>query len=301
VISSSFNHEVFAAQFDTLGNPSWLTMIRFEESMGGSGHGEEIEIDDSNRVFITGGFSDSSYFDSLQPLYANNDEFFIARIDSSGHFLWAKQGSPANSDNENYTKGIKTDHSGHIYTIGVFFDTIVFPPLAALTTMGYEKNGFLVKHDINGQAICARHHNIWFQDLAIDTFGNIYTISGDEFIGGNMKKLIVSKWDMNCNHCWDSIISRKLTGISDISFQDKINIYPNPTNGIITIDFANQDLQNVVIELFSVSGQLIKKKRIKRVSHNIRFNINDLTNAIYFLRFTSEIGVNMKKIILKKD
>ncbi len=83
------------------------------------------------------------------------------------------------------------------------------------------------------------------------------------------------------------------TSVNDIIFNDNIKIYPNPTNGIFTIQC--KDIQS--IKIININGQIIKQLSID----NEQFTI-DLSNqpkGIYFVKIKGDDFIIVKKIVIQ--
>ena len=76
------------------------------------------------------------------------------------------------------------------------------------------------------------------------------------------------------------------SGIDDILEVD-INIYPNPTNGLINI---TSDLKIEKIELFSVEGKLLKTTNELSMLLDVK--------GIYFIKLFSESGNIIKRVVV---
>ena len=72
-------------------------------------------------------------------------------------------------------------------------------------------------------------------------------------------------------------------------FNDLINVYPNPTNGLINLNFTN----NVSFDIFSINGKLINGYTNFRDN---RLDLSYLQNGVYFIQFHID-----DKIIVKKN
>lgn len=72
-----------------------------------------------------------------------------------------------------------------------------------------------------------------------------------------------------------------------------ISIYPNPTNGNLTISGLEE---SSVIEIYSDNGQLI----YHILTNETYLKINDLPAGIYFVRLSNSTAVKTKKIIVTK-
>jgi hypothetical protein len=72
------------------------------------------------------------------------------------------------------------------------------------------------------------------------------------------------------------------------------NIYPNPAKNNITIENNNFVISN--IELYNITGQLVKTENVNSMSINM--NISDLKTGIYILELhTNETSIRRKLII----
>jgi hypothetical protein len=99
---------------DSNGNIIWGKKI----GNNGAEEGCEIEVNEIGEVFITGGFSQSitlglTNFNSL-----GFRDVFIAKLDSSGNFIWAKSAG-SNQDDVNYAIGLNVINED-LCTVGTY-------------------------------------------------------------------------------------------------------------------------------------------------------------------------------------
>lgn len=73
-------------------------------------------------------------------------------------------------------------------------------------------------------------------------------------------------------------------------------IYPNPSNGKVTVSWAENLETN--IDLFDLQGRIILSKKIN--SSNIELDINEFSDGIYLISLRNEKIKTTKKIVLKK-
>ncbi len=73
------------------------------------------------------------------------------------------------------------------------------------------------------------------------------------------------------------------------------NLYPNPTNGEIIIEYDGFDKPQ--IQIYNTSGAQMKYFNLRPVES--RIDISDFNRGFYFLRFISTQGVSTKKILKK--
>ena len=77
-----------------------------------------------------------------------------------------------------------------------------------------------------------------------------------------------------------------------------IGIYPNPTNGKITIEFVGKIDRNIKIELINSNGQTVFSKD-NIIEKKLDINISHLPKGIYYLVGTFNEKAISEKIILK--
>ena len=74
--------------------------------------------------------------------------------------------------------------------------------------------------------------------------------------------------------------------------ENVINIYPNPTRGMVTIETTADVAQR--IQLISMEGKVLRDMR--SVNNQTQLDLSELANGVYFLKVGSEI----QKVILSK-
>ena len=79
--------------------------------------------------------------------------------------------------------------------------------------------------------------------------------------------------------------------------------YPNPFNPSTMISFDVPELQNVSVQIFNITGQLIEtliNGNIESGKHKVLWNAGNLPSGIYFVQLTSSDGILSKKIVIIK-
>ena len=91
----------------------------------------------------------------------------------------------------------------------------------------------------------------------------------------------------------DNIVIERLsgTGIHDFATDQTLNVYPNPTNGHITIEGMPEGGR---AELYDATGHLVK------VSTSPRINLSACPAGVYLLRIISTDGVATQRVIIRK-
>ncbi|WP_343635538.1 reprolysin-like metallopeptidase [Fluviicola sp.] len=100
------------------------------------------------------------------------------------------------------------------------------------------------------------------------------------------------------NGCTDTSACVNITnlGIDDLNFED-VSVYPNPTNGKITVSFNKEvNLKSFVIR--DVTGRLIREEKPQTTS-GITFDISTEAQGVYFLNI--EVGGSIQSFKLIKN
>jgi len=248
--------DIFIAKIDTNGNWQWA------KQAGGVTYDYcySIAVDTQNNINITGSFQGVAVFGTISLPYGNYEDIYVAKMDTNGNWLWAKQAGGINPDNGCY---IATDIRGNSYITGGFTDTAVFG-LTTLTSAGYN-DIFIAKIDVNGNWLWAKQIGGRNQDygfsVAVDNNGNAYltgktSIITTESINNGINSgtithtvngFFIAKTDANGDWLW---------------IKQSSNGYPSSSYGhSIAVDA--QENANVLGEF----------------SKNISFDSNNLTSA----------------------
>lgn len=83
-------------------------------------------------------------------------------------------------------------------------------------------------------------------------------------------------------------------GISNLNYSD-ITIYPNPTNGIITIDICNP--YNADIEIYNTNGSLIYSKDLISIQEQI--DLSAYPKGMYFIKVRQQGTMKVGKVVLE--
>lgn len=102
--------------------------------------------------------------------------------------------------------------------------------------------------------------------------------------------------------------SGNIIGISQIANELPVKFelfqnYPNPFNPVTRISFNIKEASFVSLQIFDVSGKLIKtlvNKEMAGGSYNIEWNAENLPSGIYFCKLNTESFAGAKKMILIK-
>jgi PKD repeat protein len=75
-----------------------------------------------------------------------------------------------------------------------------------------------------------------------------------------------------------------LTATNDIDTEGGIKIYPNPTDGLLYLDFTNVEKLDFQMIVSNIQGQVVRNTKLSKEALQI-IDINDLAKGVYFLAF----------------
>ncbi|MBV6624128.1 MAG: DUF4114 domain-containing protein [Rivularia sp. (in: Bacteria)] len=143
---------------------------------------EDIAIDNQDNIYIAGKFEDSLTFGSTKLEGGEDDgDAYIAKLDSKGDVLWAKDFSKDNNDDIE-VEGIAVDDMGNTYVSGYYAgesmnvgDFMLYKESSV--DEGWSLNAFLTKFDSDGKIKWAQNiggtNYDAISDIAVKD-GNIY-------------------------------------------------------------------------------------------------------------------------------
>lgn len=90
-------------------------------------------------------------------------------------------------------------------------------------------------------------------------------------------------------------------GINDPEQTSKnilFNLYPNPAIDIVTLNIYNSNNENFEINIYDITGELVRAKMIKQNQRQI--SIRDLSDGIYVVEIKSKEGSGKQKLIIQR-
>lgn len=168
-LTSAGGDDVFVAKLAPDGEVVWATRA------GGTGSldkGFAITTDVQGNCFVTGHFLGTATFGNTTLTAVGNVDVFIAKLDISGAFVWARG---TGGDTGDTGQGVAADAFGNCYVTGAFSGTVAF---GATTLQSPSGNVFITKLSPDGEFLWARQAGGADLDkgcaLALDAAGNCY-------------------------------------------------------------------------------------------------------------------------------
>ena len=199
--------DIFIAKYDSSGNFLWARQA------GGSSddRGYAIAVDSSANVYVAGAFNNTATFDTTNLTSAGSFDIFVAKYNSAGQLLWARQ---AGGSLDDYGTAVAADSAGNCYLAGHFGSTLATFGTVTLTNRG-GRDVFVAKYDVAGNLLWVRQGGGPDYDvataLAVDGAGNSYvagyfygtaTFGSTQITSTGLSDIFATKFDSNGNLIW---------------------------------------------------------------------------------------------------
>jgi len=99
---------------------------------------------------------------------------------------------------------------------------------------------------------------------------------------------------------WDASYTITV-GTGEKELFNTLTIFPNPANDKVIIAFNIGEIQNIKLELLSLTGNTLMTEHLKNFKGNYQksLDVTSFAKGIYFLRLTGDSGITIKKIIVQ--
>jgi hypothetical protein len=170
--------DIFISKLDASGNFIWVKQFG---GAAATNAGRFITADAAGNVYVTGYFSGTTDFDpganTANLTSAGLYDIFIAKLDVSGNFVWAKQFGGTADD---YGLSMAVDAHGSLFATGFFYGTVDFDP--GINTVNLTSTGqddiFISKFDASGNFIWVKQIGSTSYDeakyITMDASSNLY-------------------------------------------------------------------------------------------------------------------------------
>jgi Secretion system C-terminal sorting domain/Beta-propeller repeat len=301
-LSSVGAMDIYILKLDNNGNFTWA------KQFGSTGYdiGYAVAIDVDGNIYSTGRFESTTDFDpnsGVQNFTSQGEQdIYISKLNASGDFIWTKTMGGTMVE---WGQSIALDSYGGLYVTGFFQDTVDFNPasdVANLVSLGYD-DIFICKLDLSGNYVwsygmggSAPFDGDRGQGIAVDAEGTIYTtgwfFGSVDFDPGAGSEMLTS------NGNYDIFLQRieqPGIGINEYHAFSDIGLYPNPCEGIFTIQCAESN-RLVKVAVIDARGKTMYEQNCNH-AENIRLELR-CTSGIYFVEAQLLDGTKVCKRLL---
>jgi hypothetical protein len=104
----------------------------------------------------------------------------------------------------------------------------------------------------------------------------------------------------NYNSTFSNKASNQVTSVNEISWNEEIRIYPNPSTDHIFVNLNNNGNSDSRIEISDLSGRTVMVRNIDGSSSSVKINTTELQSGIYFLKVINGDSYETRKFIVKR-
>ncbi|GAB1453312.1 hypothetical protein MASR2M47_33680 [Draconibacterium sp.] len=305
------NGGLFYIKLDASGNLIWA-----KQTDGPSDRRiNSMKLDEAGNVYMVGRFGGTQDFDPGPDIFnltcsSGYSDIFILKLNASGNFVWAKGFGGSASLPGDSGNSIVLDNNGYLYVTGSYVGSGDFNP-------GTEKfilpavgriDMFILKLDTDGNFVYANSFGATPDGYSGETVGNslIADASGNIFCTGSFQNAtdfnpgsgvfnLVSKGN---NDVFILKLSQTATvGITQNTFTENIQIYPNPTTGNFFIKFETVQ-KDLSVRIMSISGQTIETRTFQNTDF-VELKLEQ-PNGFYLVELRNEKGNKTGFRLIKK-
>ena len=284
-----FNDNIFLVKYNSDGNAVWA------KSAGGisPSYGTSVTIDNAENVYVTGCFSGPKIIFGQDTLWnTTNTEFFLARFDSFGNAIWAKNGV-----GNGVANSVTITAKGIINQAGMFGDPTLTIGQFTLDNSG-SNDVFLAQYDINGNVLWAGSANGtgWDEGTAVsaDTSGNCYLSGYFRSPALTIGPFILTNNTSYGGNVFISKLFDGTVGIKGTTRLSDLSIFPNPVSDLITIMFTDES-KSRSISLYNLNGRILN--HYETDDKTIRIDMRQFNNGVYFVKCIDHQSIVVRKVI----
>lgn len=91
------------------------------------------------------------------------------------------------------------------------------------------------------------------------------------------------------------------TGVSEAENDSfEVNVYPNPANDFVAVQINGINKENLLVELFDVTGKLVQSNYLYQGTTIAFFDTQRLYSGVCFIKLHGSAGITSRKVIIQK-
>ena len=156
-------------------------------------------------------------------------------------------------------------------------------------------DGSVLKHYVNGQLTGQQTFNIIIVTSSTNlTFGELHMANGHWYLfSGKMDDLGYWSRALTQEEI-TTLYESEILSTNTANYESNINIYPNPANDHIAIDFGNLDnVEDWNIKIINILGQEV----LSYPMNTDKINVSELSKGVYIIRISDGVNQTDKKFI----
>lgn len=152
----------------------------------------------------------------------------------------------------------------------------------------------------NGTTVPDGVYKIWIESTWVDSGANNHQeLSSYSFTKGPTSATTTATGDTYVNTIVMNWVATGLSTEDNVSPNTQVVVYPNPTNGIVNIDFKNEIN---TIKISNMLGQVIynEKTTVSTPGTTKSIDLSGYGNGAYIINVTNNMGTSNYKVIVDK-
>jgi hypothetical protein len=278
VITVEGNHhdEIFIAKYNNQREIQWV------KTCGGTtftDHGLDLIVDEFGNSYVTGYFQGIGIFSDTSLITFGSADIFLAKYDSLGEFNWVRQAGSYDFDDG---KCIGLDSAGYIYIGGTAKSSANWGDTITDWTYG----SYIAKYSISGDFKWVQMEETDYSDdiycLALSTGPEIYVggvFEGTATFGNHVITSIPSIPNGFFAKLSDST---GFVGIDNISKEDEVAIFPNPSKDFVIIKNLTALTTTINIIIYNSNGEIIENLKEQKFEKEIYINSSKYLSGLYY-------------------
>jgi hypothetical protein len=321
-VKTKGGYDAFLAKYDSNGNLIWVKTVgsyRTDKGMA-------VKAGKDGRIYLTGSFKERLTVGSSTITSKGDADIFVACFTKDGEGVWAKR---AGGELFDTGLGIDTDEDSNVYITGFFAYEADFnekrltaPDSADVFVAKYNSNGdFQWVLHVEGKRDFVTPYRSFPGQFETEEAGrsvfidkrNFVLVTGSFRTDGIFGDIYLPAWS-NTNIFLTKIkqaesdesdyVSSDTTGtiskISEVSFAVDLDIFPNPANTSINIQYSGNLNEKTMVTLQAMDGRIIKEESFLLSRGHFLMAIDDVSPGVYLLVFQTEKENFLKKIIINR-
>lgn len=279
-------------KYNSEGNLCWEK--KFNPTCSNNNY-SKLSFDSSGNIYIVAFFQDTLSIDSYTLVSTGYSDIVLIKYHPDGIISRVQ----TFGGRYNNTPNAILINNNHLYLTGTFNDVIYFGSDSLNTGSFYNSNAFVSEFDLDGNLMFAKK-------LACAKNSSLKTISGLKsiYLGGSgndsiyFDNIIVDLDQIPyINEYFLARLNLHIfTSTEDPAFLNSISleIYPNPSDQFIIIDFASVS-ENASVEIFDTQGRLQSRTSVNQLQN--RIEIGNLSKGIYILKIKTDHGQSSRRFM----
>jgi hypothetical protein len=97
---------------------------------------------------------------------------------------------------------------------------------------------------------------------------------------------------------WPKCINSTV-GVDDVKTKETVNVYPNPSNGIVNIDLNGALTQNATIEVYNAMGQKVLSQSFTNAIGKFEIDLGTFAKGVYNIQLKADGQIVSKRVVLQ--